>query len=88
MLDQIKEPSVESVENRSALVKKSEIPEQFRNTTLTGFKTLISPKTTLPSCFCENQRAAVCQKHSKFEPTVDSMLELIEEQVFSLNKDE
>ena len=51
---------------------------------MTGFKTKISPKSTLPSCVNETQRA----KHSKFEPTVDSILELIEEQVFSLNKDE
>ena len=83
VLDKIEEPSVESVEKRS-MMKKSEIPEQFRDATLTGFKTKISPKSTLPSCVNEAQRA----KHSKFEPTVDSMLELIEEQVFDLNKDE
>ena len=74
MLDKIEEPSVESVEKRS-MMKKSEMPEQFRDATLTGFKTKISPKSTLPSCVNEAQRA----KHSKFEPTVDSMLELIEE---------
>ena len=52
VLDKVREPSVESVEKRSHM-KKSEIPEQFRDATLSGFRTKISPKSTLPSCVNE-----------------------------------
>ena len=67
-------------------LKKAELPEKFRNTTLTGFKNAMGPTSEAPSCFCEKQ--GVCQKHGKFEPTVESMIEILEEQVQALNKDE
>ena len=39
-----------------------------------------------PSCFCD--KTGVCEKHTKFEPTIESMIVLLEEQIGSLNKDE
>ena len=59
---------------------------QFQNSTLTGFKNVMQDSSEAPSCFCEKQ--GVCEKHTKFEPTIESMITLLEEQIGSLNKDE
>ena len=48
---------------------------------------MISNTDDAPSCFCEKGQG-VCEKHTKFEPTIESMILLLEEQIGSLNKDE
>ena len=65
---------------------KADLPSMFQKSTLTGFKNLKESGTGVPSCFCEKQ--GVCKKHTQFEPTIESMIELLEEQVTQLNKDE
>ena len=72
-------------------MKKAELPEKFRETTLTGFKSKLGSQVRsddVPSCFCEKEAGVHCQKHAQFEPTVETLIELLEEQVDELNKDE
>ena len=85
MLDAVAQPSVHSISKVGSL-KRAELPDTFKNSTLTGFKNMNTLKSDAPSCFCEKQ--GPCEKHLKFQPTIESMLELLEDQVQSLNKDE
>ena len=42
----------EGFPNNGQYLKKSGLPEQFRDTTLTGFKSKLVVKSDAPSCFC------------------------------------
>ena len=46
----------------------------------------MSPKGVIPSCFCDRQ--GICKKHSQFEPTIESMIGLIGDQLSSVKNDE
>ena len=85
ILEAVPQLSIETV-SRVAPLKKGDLPPDFQNSTLTGFKNVISNQSAVPSCFCEKQ--GVCQKHAKFEPTIDSMIGLLEDQIGELAKDE
>lgn len=86
ILQAVPQLSIETV-SRVASLKKGDLPVQFQQSTLTGFKNVMSNSDDAPSCFCEKGQG-VCEKHTKFEPTIESMIMLLEEQIGSLNKDE
>ena len=47
----------------------------------------LTDQNLAPSCFCE-KKGRKCEKHTKFEPTIQTMLDLLEDQVQVLNDDE
>lgn len=79
-------PNVLPVGYKDATLLKTDLPHQFRDTTLTGFKSKLGVNSEAPSCFCEKK--GICLKHNQFQPTIESVIELLEEQVQSLNRDE
>ena len=63
-------------------MKKAELPHQFRESTVTGFKSKLGSQIKsddVPSCFCEKNAGDVCPKHAQFEPTVETLIELLED---------
>ena len=48
----------------------------------------LTDMSLLPTCFCDRPQGQNCPKHSKFEPTVEELIFLLEDQVNVINDDE
>ena len=59
----------------------------FNKTLISGFRrTMQGPSDLTPACFCETK--GPCKKHTQFEPTMETMIDLLESQIADINGDE
>ena len=59
----------------------------FSKSMISGFRSRLQQTSDLkPACFC--QKSGVCKKHTLFEPTLETMIDLLDTQVQDINADE
>jgi hypothetical protein len=62
------------------------VPVELQQELYTAMRRPLANVSEAPSCFCIKNE--LCQQHTTYEPTIDEMIVLVEDQISEINKDE
>lgn len=70
------------------MIKKrvDEFHKKFQESTLSGYRAPLKNTDNAPACFC--CKNTVCEEHTKLEPNMETMMELLEGQIMDIQNDE